>query len=60
MGDEYFRFRKKRAMFSIYAFCRIVDDIADEIKNKRLKIEKLKSWKKKLTISLNQKTLKIL
>ena len=34
---------RKRAMFSIYAFCRIVDDIADEIKNKRLKIEKLKS-----------------
>ena len=27
---------KKRAMFAIYAFCRIVDDIADEIKNNRL------------------------
>ncbi len=39
---------RKRAMFSIYAFCRIVDDIADEIKNKSLKIEKLKSWKKKI------------
>ena len=25
---------RKRAMFSIYAFCRIVDDIADEIKIK--------------------------
>ena len=26
--------KKKRAMFSIYAFCRIVDDIADELDNK--------------------------
>ena len=25
---------RKRAMFSIYAFCRVVDDIADEIKIK--------------------------
>ena len=46
---------RKRAMFSIYAFCRIVDDIADEIKNKRLKIEKLKSWKKKINDILSQK-----
>ena len=49
---------KKRAMFAIYAFCRIVDDIADEIKNKRLKIEKLKSWKKKINNIFKSKELK--
>ncbi len=49
---------KKRAMFAIYAFCRIVDDIADEIKNKRLKIEKLKSWKKKIKNIFESKKLK--
>ena len=49
---------RKRAMFSIYAFCRIVDDIADEIKNKRLKIEKLKSWKKKINNIFKSKKLK--
>ena len=49
---------KKRAMFAIYAFCRIVDDIADEIKNKRLKIEKLKSWKKKINNIFESKKLK--
>ena len=46
---------RKRAMFSIYAFCRIVDDIADEIKNKKNKIEKLNPGKKRLIISLSQK-----
>ena len=49
---------RKRAMFSIYAFCRIVDDIADEIKNKRIKIEKLKSWKKKINNIFESKELK--
>jgi len=49
---------RKRAMFSIYAFCRIVDDIADEIENKRLKIEKLKSWKKKINNIFESKKLK--
>ena len=49
---------RKRAMFSIYAFCRIVDDIADEIKNKRLKIKQLKSWKKKINNIFKTKELK--
>ena len=49
---------RKRAMFSIYAFCRIVDDIADEIKNKRLKIEKLKTWKKKINNIFESKKVK--
>lgn len=39
---------KKRAMFSIYAFCRIVDDIADGIENKEEKKKKLREWKKKI------------
>ena len=38
---------KKRAMFSIYAFCRVVDDIADEIKNKERKKESCMNGKKK-------------
>ena len=29
--------KKKRGMFSIYAFCRIVDDIADDISYKSRK-----------------------
>ena len=49
---------RKRAMFSIYAFCRTVDDIADEIKNKKLKIEKLRSWKKKINNIFESKKLK--
>ncbi len=40
--------KKKRAMFSIYAFCRIVDDIADELDNRREKESKLKKWKKRI------------
>ncbi len=39
---------KKRAMFSVYAFCRVVDDIADNsgtIKSKKIK---LNEWKKKI------------
>ena len=40
--------KKKRAMFSIYAFCRIVDDIADELDNRGEKESKLKKWKKRI------------
>ena len=39
---------RKRAMFSVYAFCRVVDDIADNsgtIKSKKIK---LNDWKKKI------------
>ena len=45
--------RKKRAMFSIYAFCRIVDDIADELDNKKEKESKLKKWKREFNTSMN-------
>ncbi len=40
--------QKKRAMFSVYAFCRIVDDIADDLKNINIKKTQLKEWKKKI------------
>ena len=46
---------KKRAMFSIYAFCRIVDDIADEIKNKKLRQDELKVWKNKIKFIYDHK-----
>ena len=36
--------KQARAMFAIYAFCRIVDDIADEIKNKTKREKLLKEW----------------
>ena len=39
---------KKRAMFSVYAFCRIVDDIADNKASKNSKKKKLSEWKTKI------------
>ena len=36
--------KQTRAMFAVYAFCRIVDDIADEIKNKIKREKLLKEW----------------
>ena len=38
---------KRRGMFAIYAFCREVDDIADDLKNSQIiKKKKLNQWKK--------------
>ena len=39
---------QRRAMFSIYSFCRIVDDIADSESFKSKKINSLNDWKKKV------------
>ena len=40
---------KKRAMFAVYAFCREIDDIADDIYfSKKVKLEKLLIWEKKI------------
>ena len=36
--------KQARAMFAVYAFCRIVDDIADEIKNKIKREKLLEEW----------------
>ena len=39
---------KKHAMFTIYAFCRIVDDIADNDQKKNVKLSQLNDWKSKI------------
>ena len=39
-GMKILPIKQARGMFAVYAFCRIVDDIADEIRNK-IKREKL-------------------
>ncbi len=39
---------KRRAMMALYAFCREVDDIADEIADKELASHKLMFWKEEL------------
>ena len=39
---------EKRAMFSVYAFCRVVDDIADNCGTVNSKNIKLNNWKKKI------------
>lgn len=39
---------KKRAMFSLYCFCRIVDDIADSDISKNQKINQLRKWGEKI------------
>ena len=47
---------KKRAMFSVYAFCRIVDDIADSKKLNQTKMSELQDWKKKINHLYNNKS----
>jgi len=39
---------KRRAMMALYAFCREVDDIADEIKDKEVATHKLMFWKEEV------------
>jgi len=39
---------KRRAMMALYAFCREVDDIADEIKDKEVAARKLLLWKEEV------------
>ena len=39
---------KRRAMFSIYAFCRVVDDIADEKSTKLSKKKQISLWVNKI------------
>ena len=46
---------KKRAMFSVYAFCRVVDDIADNSGTIKSKKTKLNDWKKKIDSIYNNK-----
>ena len=49
--------KQARAMFAVYAFCRIVDDIADEIKNEIKREKLLKKWESSIkNLFLNQTT----
>lgn len=44
-----------RAMFSIYAYCRTVDDIADDIKDKKLRHRLLTEWENKINTLFKKK-----
>ena len=44
---------KREAMYTVYAFCRIVDDIADEPNPVAKKTEMLNEWRKKITAIYN-------
>ena len=48
-GMKILNKEKRFAMFTIYAFCRIVDDIADSEQNVEIKLSQLKNWKSKIT-----------
>ncbi|MBF0281813.1 MAG: presqualene diphosphate synthase HpnD [Zetaproteobacteria bacterium] len=39
---------KRRAMMALYAFCREVDDIADEIKDQQVAMQKMDFWSKEI------------
>ena len=47
-GMKILNKERRRAMFTIYAFCRIVDDIADNNQKKIIKLSQLKAWKSKI------------
>jgi len=44
---------KRRAMLALYAFCREVDDIADEIKEQDVALPKLAFWREELGRAFN-------
>ncbi len=47
---------QRRAMFSVYSFCRKVDDIADSNESKKKKLDKLSSWVKKINLLYKNRT----
>lgn len=47
---------KRRAMFTLYCFCRVVDDIADSNKSKIEKSSELMQWKKKIKLVYKNKS----
>ncbi|MAH79021.1 MAG: hypothetical protein CMP41_03710 [Rickettsiales bacterium] len=49
-GMKLLEKNQKRAMFSIYSFCRIVDDIADSNLKKKEKLKELQKWIKKIDL----------
>ncbi|MCK5307389.1 MAG: presqualene diphosphate synthase HpnD [Zetaproteobacteria bacterium] len=44
---------KRRAMMALYAFCREVDDIADEISEEEVAIQKIHFWREELHRAFN-------
>ncbi len=45
---------KRRGMFAIYAFCREIDDIADNFGSRNKKKSKLRQWEKKIDLIFNK------
>ncbi len=54
-GMKLLEKNQKRAMFSIYSFCRIVDDIADSNLKKKEKLKELQKWIKKIDLIYKSK-----
>jgi len=49
---------QKRAMFALYAFCREIDDIADEKDlEKKVKLKQISIWEKKINLIFKEKQL---
>jgi len=46
---------KKRAMMALYAFCREVDDVADEIKDKDIAMKQIAFWQQEITAAFQGK-----
>ena len=44
---------QRRAMMALYAFCREVDDIADEISDEAIAMQKIGFWREELTRAFN-------
>ena len=50
---------QKRAMFALYAFCRVIDDIADEASlTKNQKLKKILFWEKQINLIFKSPDLK--
>lgn len=48
---------KKENMMTVYAFCRVTDDIVDnELDSEEKKLEKIKEWREELQLALNDKS----
>lgn len=48
---------KKENMMTVYAFCKVTDDIVDnELDSEENKLEKIKEWREELQLALNDKS----
>ena len=55
-GMKILEEKQRRAMFAIYSFCRIIDDIADSDKKLSIKIKGINLWKLKIDNLFKGKT----